>query len=256
MLAAILGLVAVARSLHVDPNALTIISGALVPFLTALITNDRANAAIKLVLTSLLVSVAGAVSLVVTNGGNLVPSQFVVSIGLAWFAAIGSHYSLGITGLDDILAHATGNIGIGPKIVTPSAQHPSMQNFVGEAISAAGSLDPALYNEIHNHLHDLEDNLVGYVDAMANGIKAQIASSTIVPVPASTITSLTHDQTVPLAAPEAGIFDPAAVPANTAATSGFVSVSPSSPAPESTSPVDAAVAPATLAADPAVPATA
>lgn len=103
--------------IEVDVAALTFVVGTLIPVLVALVTKAHASPGVKAVITALLSAVAGAASLAIAGEGKIDVAHVAVSIGVAWFTAITTHFGLlkpvGVTGAEGAVAQSTRRIGVG-----------------------------------------------------------------------------------------------------------------------------------------------
>jgi hypothetical protein len=103
--------------IQVDVAALTFVVSTLIPVLTALVTKAHAHSGVKAVITALLSAVAGAATIAIAHEGQVDPGHVAVSIAVAWFTAVTTHFGLlkpvGVTGGLGAVAQSTRRIGVG-----------------------------------------------------------------------------------------------------------------------------------------------
>lgn len=78
----------------ISASWLTLLAGALIPFLTGLVTKKIASSAVKSVCTAVLSTVAGIVSAAQQNDGHVEMESALVNILIAFVTAISLYYGL------------------------------------------------------------------------------------------------------------------------------------------------------------------
>lgn len=81
-------------TLILSPSVMTLVLGALIPFVTGLITKKIASPAVKSVCTAVLSTVAGIVTTAQQNGGTVELEPALSNILVAFVTAISLYYGL------------------------------------------------------------------------------------------------------------------------------------------------------------------
>lgn len=107
-----------------DVNTLTLVVGTLIPLLVGLVTKEVANSGLKGVLNALLSAVAGALTVLVDNGGVLGPWQELANAGFATFiTSIATYYGVWKpTGVATSVQRKTARVGVGGTVQTKTAR--------------------------------------------------------------------------------------------------------------------------------------
>lgn len=116
MLSLLVATVALHASTVVQLNvqALAVISGLIVPLITAIVTKDVASRAIRAWCTAILSAVAGGIAVATQTAGHIVIGQWVDGIFMSFFTAIATYYGFWKpTGTAPAISSATASFGIG-----------------------------------------------------------------------------------------------------------------------------------------------
>lgn len=100
-------------SLQLDATTLAVISGAIIPILTGIATKLGTSSGVKAVVNFLLSAVAGALSVVLAQGGALDWKQFAIAIGMTWVVSSATYFGLyKPTGTTDKVQESTAGFGV------------------------------------------------------------------------------------------------------------------------------------------------
>lgn len=100
--------------MELDSQTLAVLTGVLIPILVGIVTKLDASSGLKAVLNAFLSAVAGALSTVVANSGQLVWREFVTGVAITWVVSVATYYGLyKPSGVAGTVAATTAGFGIG-----------------------------------------------------------------------------------------------------------------------------------------------
>lgn len=100
--------------MELDTQTLSVLTGVLIPILVGIVTKMQASSGIKATINALLSAVAGALSTVIANSGNLVWREFVTGVSITWVVSVATYYGLyKPTGVAGTVAATTAGFGLG-----------------------------------------------------------------------------------------------------------------------------------------------
>lgn len=130
---------------HLNVTALTVAIGVVIPFVTAVVAKEAAPAWAKALINVVISAVAGALTLVVHNGGNVRLSSMFLNIAAASVTSIVAYKGLwSPTGVTDGVVHLLQRIGI--KVT------PTQANVFEEAFTAGEHWIALRLEELAAHL--------------------------------------------------------------------------------------------------------
>lgn len=100
--------------MELDVQAISMLTGVLIPLAVGVLTRIEASRGLKAVLNAGLSAVSGALVTVSLNSGNLVWKEFVIAVASTWIVSVATHYGLySPTGTTEAVQNKTSGFGLG-----------------------------------------------------------------------------------------------------------------------------------------------
>jgi hypothetical protein len=111
----VLVVLAVATTVTVNLQILSLVAGIAVPFLTRLVTTKLAPGWLQVLILTLLATVGGVVASLINSGGTFVLQPTLLALLVTWVTAFAAHYGFETAGTLPALGRATARFGLGPR---------------------------------------------------------------------------------------------------------------------------------------------